>query len=68
MNVRIIEVYAGISVDRFHSVTGCLIDVDQGGFREGRGCVDQIFTLKPIGVKEHKLRSIDRKRSVPPTG
>ena len=27
---------------RVHSVTGGLIDDEQGSFREGRGCVDQI--------------------------
>ena len=28
-----------------------LIDDEQGGFREGRGCADQIFTLKQIVEK-----------------
>ena len=32
-------------------VTGVLIDDEQGGFREWRGCIDQIFTLKQIGEK-----------------
>ena len=32
-------------------MTGGLIDDEQGGFREGRGCVDQMFTLKQIGEK-----------------
>ena len=32
-------------------MTGSLINDDQGGFREGVGCVDQIFTLKQIGEK-----------------
>ena len=32
-------------------MTGGLIDEEQGGFRAGRECVDQIFTLKQIGVK-----------------
>ena len=32
-------------------MTGCLIYDEQGGFREGRGCIDQIFTLKQIGEK-----------------
>ena len=32
-------------------MTGGLIDDKQGGFREGSGCVDQIFTLKQIGEK-----------------
>ena len=32
-------------------MTGGLIDDDQGGFRAGRGYVEQIFTLKQMGVK-----------------
>ena len=43
------KIYAGILVDRVHRVTTGLIEDEQGGFRAGRGCVDQIFTLKPIG-------------------
>ena len=30
----------------------CLIDVEQGSFRSGRVCVDQIFTLKQMGEKD----------------
>ena len=33
-----------------HRVTEGLID-EQGAFRSGRGCVDQIITLKQIGEK-----------------
>ena len=43
------KIYAGILVDQVHKVTEGLIDDEQEGFREGRGCVDQIFTLKQIG-------------------
>ena len=43
--------YAMIKTDRVLRVTGCLIGDEQGGFREGRGCVDQSFTLKEIGKK-----------------
>ena len=39
------KIYAGILVDIVHKVTEGLIDDKQGGFRAGRGCVDQIFTL-----------------------
>ena len=38
-------------VDRIRRVTGGLSDDEQLGFRAGRGCVDQIFTLKQIGEK-----------------
>ena len=45
------KIYAGIFVDGVHRVIGGLIDDEQAGFREGSGCVDQIFTLKQIGEK-----------------
>ena len=45
------KIYAGILVDRVRGVTGGLIDDEQEDFRVGRGCVDQIFTLKQIGGK-----------------
>ena len=45
------KIYAGILVDRVHRVTEDLISDDQRGFREGRGCVDHIFTLKEIDEK-----------------
>ena len=37
-------------------MTGGLIDGEQGGFRTGRGCEDQIFTLKQIGEKEREKK------------
>ena len=39
-------------------MTGSLIDDEQRCFRVGRGCVDQIFTLKQISekAKEKKRR------------
>ena len=45
------KIYAGILIDRVCRVTGGLTDDEQEGFREGRGCADQIFTLKQIGEK-----------------
>ena len=45
------KIYAGILVDTVRRVTGGMIDDEQGEFRAGRGCVDQIFTLKQIGEK-----------------
>ena len=37
-------------------MTGGLIEDEHGGFREGRGCVDQIFTLKQIREKEREKK------------
>ena len=45
------KIYAGTLVDRFCRVTGGLTDDEQGGFRDGRRCVDYIFTLEQIGEK-----------------
>ena len=50
------KIYAGILVDRVHRVTWGLIDDEQVGFREGRGCVDQIFTLKHIREKAREKK------------
>ena len=47
----VINIYAGILVHKFLIGTGGLIDNEQGGFRAGRGCKDQIFILKKIGEK-----------------
>ena len=38
----------GILVDRVSKVTGGLINDEQLGLRAGRGCIDQIFTLKQM--------------------
>ena len=51
------KIYVGISVERVCRVTGGLIDDKQGGFRTGRGCIYQIFTLKQIGEKARKKKT-----------
>ena len=53
------KIYVGILVYRVHRVNGSLIDDEQGCFRAGMGCVDQIFILKQIGEKPQ-----ERKRKV----
>ena len=45
------KIYADILVERVRSVTGGLIDDEQGGFRAGREYVGQIFTLIQIDEK-----------------
>ena len=52
------KIYAEILLDRVRRVTGDFIDDEQGGFRVGKWCVGQIFTLKQIGerAREKKRR------------
>ena len=45
------KIYALTLVERVRKVTEGLTDDDQDGFRAGRGCLDQILTLKQIGEK-----------------
>ena len=45
------KIYMGILVDRVRTVTGDLVDNEQGSFRVWRGCVGQMFILKQIGEK-----------------
>ena len=47
----LVKIERGILVVRVHKRTEGLIDDEQGGFRGGRGCVDQIFTVKQISKK-----------------
>ena len=45
------KIYAGILVDRVRRVTEGLINDEQGTFKVGRVCIDQIYTLKKIDEK-----------------
>jgi len=40
------KVYGKIVTERVQQITECRISEEQGGFRKGRGCVDQIFSLR----------------------
>ena len=52
------KIYAGILVDRVRRRTGGLTGDEQGVFRAGKVCVDQIFTLKYMGeyVREKNIK------------
>src|SRR5678815_366251 len=55
------KIYAGILVERVHRVAEGLIGEEQGALRSGRGCMDQIFTLKHMIEKmreKNKLLSL----------
>ena len=53
------KIYIGILLDRVRRVSEGLTDDEQGGFRSGKGCVGQIFTLNQIdekaGEKKRKI-------------
>ena len=38
-------------IDRFKEITEMCVGDEQGGFREGRKCVDQIFCLRNVVEK-----------------
>nr|XP_053651035.1 protein cycle-like isoform X4 [Cherax quadricarinatus] len=42
------KVYGRVIIERIKSKTEKRIADEQGGFRKGRGCVDQVFTVKHI--------------------
>ena len=45
------KVYGRIVIERVMEITEGRISEEQGGFRRGRGCVDQIFTVKMLAEK-----------------
>ena len=42
------KVYARVLMERVRKITEGMMNDEQGGFRKGRGCVDQIFAIKRI--------------------
>ena len=51
------KIYAGILVNIVRKVTEGFIDNEQGGFRSGRGCIDQIFTIEHIDKKRTRAKT-----------
>merc|ERR1712002_206763 len=45
------KVYGRVLIDRVREITEGMIGEEQCGFRTGRGCVDQVFTLKQVSEK-----------------
>ena len=45
------KVYARILIDRVRILTNGKVGEEQAGFREGRGCTDQIFVVRQINEK-----------------
>ena len=63
------KVYGRLLVERIRETTEGKVGEEQGGFRRGKGCVDQIFTLKQLnekyteGGKELHLAFIDLEKA-----
>ena len=51
------EIYAEILVDRVRRVTEGLTNDEEENFRAGKGCVDQILTLKKIDEKAREKKT-----------
>ena len=45
------KLYGRVVIDRFENITEGLVREEQGGFRKGRGCVDQVFAVKGLYEK-----------------
>ena len=45
------KVYGRVLIEKVRSITEGLIGEEQCGFRRGRGCVDQIFTMRQLSEK-----------------
>ena len=53
------KVYGRVLTERLMEVTEGKVSEDQGGFKKGKGCIDQIFAIKIMGEeyleKDEKL-------------
>src|SRR5215469_16162091 len=45
------KMYGRILIERVRALTDNLIGEEQGGFRKGRGCLDQVFVVKSLCEK-----------------
>ena len=45
------KIYGRELIEKVKNITNNLIGEEQCGFRDGRGCVDQVFTLKILAEK-----------------
>ena len=45
------KVYGMVLIERVKDITDCRISREQGAFRKGKGCIDQIFTVKMVAEK-----------------
>ena len=52
------KVYGKVLIERVKMLTEEIISEEQGGFRKGRGCVDQVFTLRTL-IEKHREKKKD---------
>ena len=52
------KIYGNVLVRRMKELTSKGMDEEHGGFREGRGCVDQVFILRLITEKLREKNKI----------
>ena len=45
------KLYGRVVIERVKNITDGLVGEEQGGFRKGRGCVDQVFAVKGLCEK-----------------
>ena len=47
------KLYSRVQFIRVMAGTKCAIGEEQCGFRQGRGCMDQVFAIRQVGEKYH---------------
>ncbi len=60
---RTVKVYGKVITERVQRLTEEKIGEEQGGFRKGRGCVDQIFSFRM--VVEKNIREKEKNYTLP---
>ena len=45
------KLYGRVLIKRVRAGTGCAIGEEQCGFRQGRGCMDQVFAVRRVCEK-----------------
>ena len=45
------KLFRRVLIKRVRAGTECAIGEDQCGFRQGRGCMDQVFAVRQVGEK-----------------
>ncbi len=51
------KAYNTVQVERIREGTGGMICYEQGRFKRGRGCIDQIFVVRQVPMREMFIES-----------